>query len=498
MKKSMLLGAAALAAIAWAPQADAGEVSFGGYYRFQVLNEDVSPVDLASPADQEREYWRHRLHLKMDMKVSEKTHAHVVMRPIENNVVEGAGSSTLESNIGANGASGTVNTIAAGPANATNAGNTDAQDRGLDIRQAWLETEMYGVGVKVGEMPIQLHDNILVNDDGDSSFGAIVLSKTFNNVTAVLADVRVSEGNTGGASAYNTTDDASDDDIDLYVLSLLGSMNAMKWQVTGAYLDAQDSSVLTATAGTGIASGPAGSTQNMVTQDTDNFWLAGSLNGAWNGIDWTTTLIWEDGYDNVNQSLGAEDEQLEGGGVMIALRLKGKASWGPWNAYGFWGSEDFDSITNRPNWSDLYANPGGTDLMHVALANNWAGAATLAAGGSSTLGAMNANDSGENTWGLGVGTTFTMGDWNITPQLDYVAVTEDSIDDDFVLPAAAAPLANAQARIEDAWGGGVRASTSIDTGTTFSLIGQMVDPDGGSNVQDNTMHSLVAELKMSF
>lgn len=472
MKKSLLLGAAALAAVALAPTADAGQVSFGGYYRFQVLSEDTNITDEASNQDH-NQYMRHRLQLKMDMSVSPKTHAHVVMRPIDNDTVEGANSSLLESTLGTanaastSGVSGRVDTAASNLG-----GNSD----GLNIMAAWLETEMWGVGVKVGEMPVALNDRILINDDGDSSMGGILLSKTFSNkVTALLGKFALDENNVGGSSISNKAKyGASEDDVDAYALALLGAYNGVHWNLSVVYANGYDDATVGSTALSGISNG--------ADANVDNLWVGLTLNGKFNNVDWVATVLYENGYNDIATNSGtAWMDQLEGSGAMAALRLNGKVSWGEWNGYGFYGSKNFDSINNRPNWSMLY-DSHGTDLMHnVLLASD-----------SVNAKAVHANDSGENAWGLGLGAKFKAGIWTINPQIDLVRLSRDDYSTGGI---------DQQAAISGAWGGTLKASTDIDTATTLSLVGAYVAVDENHNNLGSTrddMHTLLAEIRMNF
>ncbi|MBF0370865.1 MAG: hypothetical protein HQL52_15555 [Magnetococcales bacterium] len=461
MKKSMILGAAALAAMAFAPgMADAGgpvvgkwkkkgdNVSMGGYYFFRVQDTDNTLADDASIRDEQR-WWAHRLELQMDFTVSNKTHAHMVTRVVDSGMVEGAH----------------------GHSNNNNVGGSQATDGGdWDIRQLWLETEAWGFGVKVGDMPLSLNDKILVNHD-TTSFGTIMLSRTFGDITAVLANVRWDEGNASGLSENDTTRGADDDDIDLYFLTLLGEMNDINLQFTAAYMDAQEGSNLLATlADTGVANG----------SDTNNHWLALTANTMISGIDLTGTVIWEGGWDNATSAGQAEESDF-----LAALRAKGKTGFGGWNAYAFYAGEDFDNIVDsKQGWSATWDNggPGGVDLMgahgFTDLTENTTGDNAIA----------NLSNS-ENMTGIGAGLTFNAGGWTINPMLDYASVVEEDLNDNGISDFAA----------DSAWGGTLKVSTKLDTNTTLYLQGTYVDPDetaDNANVDD--MYLLEAAVKMAF
>lgn len=452
MKKSLVLGAAALAAVAFAGPApvDAGEVKMGGYYMFRVTNFDNTLTDdainVGTNAD-DNNYWVHRLQLNWDFIASPKSHAHMVTRVLNSNTVQGAA-----------GAYATNDT-------ADDDGSTWA------IRQAWLETEMWTVGVKVGEMPISLHDDILVNHD-NTEFGTIMLSKTFGDTTVVLADVKMDENSVGGlasngingavADGNGNTYGADEDDIDLYVASVLGKTakncgnGCISYQLTAAYADAGDAS------GYGTAAIDLGS---------DNFWLAGTVGTTWNGIDLTATAIYEDGWDNY-----ATTTQLAQDDFLVALRASGKTSWGSWNGYAVYAGENFNNVVpGEAGWSATWdsGGPGSADLLAT-----WA-----TAGGNGN----NANVT-ENISAVGVGVKFNAAGWTINPMVDFASLTEDTINGN-------------QADSDSAWGATLKLSHKIDQGVTLGLQGTFVDPDetnAAAAGDVDEMHYLSADLKMTF
>lgn len=491
MKKSILLGAAALAAMTFAgPSADAGEVKFGGYYMFRVVNADDNVTDegsngVGAGAD-DMNLWSHRLQMNVDMKASEKSHAHMRVRVIDSQAVSGADvgkrTGVLSDDNNANG---------------TGAGAT-GNDLDWDIRQLWLETEAWGVGVKVGEMPLSLNDKILVNND-TTSFGTILLSKTFGDVTVVGAAVKVQENNIGGAAGYfsanagannsGTPYGASDDDIDLYALSLLGKAMNINYQATVAYLNAGSDSDI----------GNAGVVDiTRSNGDTDNWWLALTLNSQVSGIDLTGTIIYDAGFDNAftysdfrNGRVGSSliAAQLEESDFLLALRASGKTGFGGWNAYGFYAGEDFTNISTStaefsPTWD--MSGPHGRDLMNLVYEtyNNGLSGGT------------------ENVWGIGAGLAINAGGWTIKPHLDYSQTVEENLDGSNGVGDVA------DVNIDSAWGGTLILSTPIQQDTVLSLTGQYVDVDltnGGKarlcavgNSCEDSMHQLMADIKMTF
>ncbi|NGZ28465.1 MAG: hypothetical protein G8345_16440 [Magnetococcales bacterium] len=499
MKKSILLGAAALAAVTFAgAAAEAGEVKIGGYYMFRLSNADDNVVTEDANGGRGNadalNLWSHRLQLNLDMKASEKSHAHARIRVVDSQGVSGAdvGSRTgvlSEDN----------------HANGSGAGG----DLDWDIRQLWLETEAWGVGVKVGEMPVSLNDNILVNHD-TTAFGTIMLSKSFGDITLVGAAVKVNEENIGGGGALAgglSANDAADpgvqgankDDVDLYVLSMLGKGMGINYQATVAYLKAQSNS--------DVANAISTNDEDSVS----DWWLALTLNGQVSGIDLTGTIIYEAGMSNtpeLNRAGGSNitpgtvaTEQLSDGDFLVALRAKGKTGFGGWNAYAFYAGEDFTNISNTtPMWSDTWdtGGPFARDLMNNVFGNGTAVSTTQASGNNGM------SSPSENVWGVGAGLTINAGGWTIRPMLDYAAVVETDLD-----PTVAGP----ESLIDSAWGGSLVLSTNIQQDTVLSLTAQYVKPDfttagntavtghcaaGATGNCDDSMHQLMADIKMTF
>nr|CRH07607.1 conserved exported protein of unknown function [Candidatus Magnetococcus massalia] len=442
MKKGLILGAAALATVAVGPiaDADAGEVKLSGYYMFRMQNYDM---DMApdSATNDDGNYWTHRLSMQFDMKASEKTHAHMKVRVLDG-TVDGADSPVLGNGAG-NTVSGTATTL-------------------WSIRSAWLETEAYGVGLKMGKLPIVLNDRLLVSNDGNTtSFGTFLLSKSFGDVTVVAAQVKVDEGNANGAST-NGTLGASDDDADLYALSLLGKVSGINWQLTGAHLTTGDDS------STGANNGGV--------DDLDDTWLALTLGGEVSGVNYTLTGVYEAGLDSGAANLN--NTMLGESGVLVGLRLKGKTGFGGWNAYGFYGSDEFTNITNdESKWSPTWdmGGTGGKDMM-----KNWSNA------GNATTSPT------ENMWGIGAGLTVKAGGWTIKPSLDYASVVENDYNNDSVDDNS----------YDSAFGGSLLLSTSIDKGTSLNLGGGYLSLDESNSynsaTQDDSMHVLQASIKMKF
>jgi len=489
MKKSILLGAAAIAAVTFAgAAADAGEVKLGGYYQFRLTNFDNNVVDetvdglaagggSAANGGDDANYWVHRFQLNMDMKASEKSHAHARIRVIDSGTVQGADTGTTTALIG----------------NGNTTANMGANPVDWNIRQLWLETEAWGVGVKVGEMPVSLNDNILVNHD-TTAFGTIMLSKSFGDVTVVGAAVKTAEDALGGPGAAGFSANggvgmgADKDDIDLYVLSLLGKGMGVNYQATMAYLTAQSDSDL------------ANAVSGNVTDKVSDWWVALTLSGAVSGIDLTGTLIYEAGMDNVpawgdvlnaGGAAGMVQDQLQEGDFLVALRAKGKTGFGGWNGYAFYAGEDFTGISNtNAMFSETWdlGGPGAQDLMNRVF--NGAGvAATGYNAGTAPI---------ENVWGVGAGLTVNAGGWTIRPMIDYGHTVETDRDNSGV----------DDVNIKSAWGGSLILSTPIQQDTTLSLIAQYVDPsftpaaDGvlctaGVKCEDS-MHQLIADIKLNF
>ncbi|MBF0128288.1 MAG: hypothetical protein HQM02_13890 [Magnetococcales bacterium] len=443
-KATLVMAAAALAAIGMAPRADAGEVKLGGLYQFRGQTAD-STVDQNAATDDNEEQYLHRLQLNWDFNASKKTHAHAVLRLLDSATVTGVNGN----------ASATLGT---------------AQN---NLKQAWLETEAWGVGAKAGYMPIALNDSILVGYD-TTGYGALMLSKTFGDVTGVLAHVKVAEGNVGDTGTAAAEANQDDDDQDLYVLSLLGKASTVNYQVTGAYWDSA----------TGAAGAdPAGATGNgtlTTAGDTDNFWLAGTLNTALSGIDLTGTLIWESGWDGYTA-----DSQEEEGDFLAALRAKGKTGFGGWNGYVFYSGEDFNNIVGtNAKWSPTWdmGGPGARDLM-----NNFA----LGRTANTAVTNNNAASNTENMWGIGAGLEVPAGIWTVKPHLDYAAVVEDFVGD---------ATKNGIIDYDTAWGGSLILSTNIDTDTELNISGHYVDPDNTTTAPTvaDQMHYVQASVAMKF
>lgn len=478
MKKSILLGAAALASvIAVVGNANAGETKIGGYYTFRMQDSQDQMAKYAGNENLDRaRYWSHRLQLNMDFLASAKTHAHLVTRALNDKVVEGADAPGL-----------------LGPRSTVDPTNN------WTIRQAWLETEAWGVGLKTGQMPISLNDDILVNHD-TTSFGTVLLSKSFGDITVVAADVRIREGDVGlqstagvGASAVDggvnsqnglaqggiwTDRGADEDDEDLYVVSVLGKAPSnISYQVTAAYLNL----------------GKAGVVSTALTDGSrlHDWWLAGTMKMPVGGVDLTGTLIYENGvggFDNDHENDTALASQLEKSGVLAALRAKGKLGFGGWNAYGFYASKNYTNVTNRnPVWSDTWdqGGPGAKDLMN------------LVAGGAFAGNGPAASSPTENMWGIGAGLTVDAAGWKFKPMLDYASLADDSIS----YGSKSDPV---RARYDSAWGGSLIATTEIDKGTTLLLGATLVKPNDGPGQVTNdqldahTMHFVQAAIKMAF
>ncbi|MBF0272091.1 MAG: hypothetical protein HQL98_08525 [Magnetococcales bacterium] len=447
MKKSILLGAAALAAIALsAPQAaDAGELKIGGYYQFRAASMDNTPSDAIG--EETANYWAQRLQLNLDMKASDKSHAHAIVRALDSSHVDGADSTVTAA---------------------------DAQAEWV-IRQMWLETEAWGVGLKVGSMPIALNDGILVNHDV-TSYGSILLSKNFGGVTVVGANVKVNEGDptmTVGPAGGNHKD------VDLWVLSALGKFNTVDYQVTGAFMNEESGFV---GAGAAPIYGIVGNGTGLKLNGGDNVsdgWLALTLGTNIQGIDVTGTAIYETGMDNVTAG-----SQLENDGFMFGVRAKGKTGFGGWNAYAMYGSEDFTAVVpggDMTFWSPTWdmGGPGSVDLMKSALTG------------------VNNNSvatSQSNIWGLGAGLSINAGAWTIKPSLDYAQIVEERVSSNTLVGPVFV-------KYDSAWGGTLAFSTKIQEGTTLDLSGSWVDPNSSNLVAgttEDTLHYLQASVKMDF
>ena len=461
MKKGLLLGAAALAAVSFAPvQADAGEVKFGGYFRVQgeagdnnlTDNSQMTTGNGGGARSQSHNLYRNRLQIKMDMIASENTKTVMVIRHVDGDSIEGASAGSVGSN------------------------STNAMDNGgsIDIKQLWFETKSAaktGVGIKFGDMPLKLNDGLLYDDDG-GSVGALVLSKTFGNVTAVLGNVHFQE----------TTTTSNDDDSDLYALAVLGKAGSLSYNGTLIYLDQQEKAVGSPT----ITSTATGDTAGTITTDTQNWWLAGTVGTKVGGMDLKVTGIYEAGYDNYENSSTktAVTEQYAGSGFFLGAKLAGKTGFGSWKTFAYYSTEDFNGLANKPNWNYLHNSNATVDLMNIAVRGN-------------TTSTINSHEQ-DNVHGIGAELKIKAGKFTVTPGIEYMGLTEDSI-----------TVNNTQyiADVDGAIGGYVGVSTEIDKGTTLSLTGAMVDPDANetaANLNGTTgrdldaIHTVIAEIKMKF
>jgi hypothetical protein len=489
MKKSLILGAAAMATMSFmaANTASAGETRIGGYYMFRILDSDrvvgQEPINIDTD-----KAWVHRLQMNMDFLASKKTHAHLRSRILDTNVVEGVGNNNYD--LDANG----VNEMPRGRPQNTPGGSA------FNVRQMWLETEFAGIGLKVGSMPIELNDGILVNHDEDG-YGAIMLSKNLGGVTLVGANVRIDEGDVGNglgtdgaADGTNRVTAGSDtDDVDLFVLSALGSSAGVNYQLTGAYLMAGSGSEFAHLTTTGV-------------KDTTDSWLALTGTTTVAGVDLTGTLIYESGFSNFANTAATAPtiRQFEGSGFLAALRANGNTGFGGWNGYGYYASKDYTNVSTHGSagWSDNWdaGGPGAPDLIDTILgANTLMNGAALAGLNSNGVAVENNVTSGtENSMGIGLGLTLKVAGWTVNPTIDYVKVVENDYNNDGI-----------KTLYDGAMAGGVKVSTQIDKGTTFTVSGSVAAPsesDSNSTVTnsvagqkaDDNMHYLQASIKMAF
>lgn len=469
MKKTLILGAAALAAAAWAPLANAGEVKLGGYYqgRWQVYDSNYVK-ETATQSEGER--YVQRLQLNMDMIASEKSHAHMVVRVMDSNTVEGADL-------------GNVSDIMSTAATSTGAWNRVSPNTNngssanfWEIRQAWLETEAWGVGIKFGNMPITLNDGILVGEDV-SSFGGLLLSKTFGNVTVVAGDIRINEGTAFGTAASNANYGSSSDDANLYALSVFGKAGLADYNATLAYADIGKVSA--------FQNALNGACTTASCYDSNNLWAALTLSGKLGYVNAVGTVIYESGYDVKNNVTGAKlNNQLTGSGALAALRLNGNTGFGEWNAYGFMASKNFDNITNdNMVWSTTWDQKGvgGIKLMNIFAASA-GGGSLLSPGGGNT----NWTSASENMSGIGAGLKIKSAGWTINPMIDYAQVTKTVAGDNF----------------KSAVGGSLLLSTQIQKDTTLSLESGLASPTKASGapatINTDTAYYAQAGIKMSF
>lgn len=456
MKKGFILGVAALAAATTLPlSADAAEVKFGGYYRVQGYSEDVTPSD-ESKVQADGSYdsgddiqYIHRLHVAMDMIASEKTHAHMTFRPVEDRTITGVGTE-----------------------DAATSANT------WDVKSMWLQTEAAGIGIMAGKMQLTTNDKMILGFTG-SSTGALVLSKTFNGITLTAADVIASEG----TSTIN-------DDVNVYMLGLSGKAGGLAYETNAYYMNIQEDDTSGFSPNVTSNQTGEGTTHNV---DSDNQWLAATIGTEMGGIDITANLAYEAGFDNYDQIAAASQtgktEQSEGSGFLVSARLNGNAGFGGWSAYGVYASEDFNTIQVDPDWSYMYdgmiADVGST-LLTFAATDPTVG---------SDMTSLNTSAL-ENISALGAGLSIDAGQFTITPQIDYMAVTETE---------KTVNGTTYRSNIDDAWGGSIGLSTEIDAGTTFTVTAAMLDPkankadaDMPNGVGIDTMHSLAAELLIKF
>ncbi|MEO5365149.1 MAG: hypothetical protein H7831_02075 [Magnetococcus sp. WYHC-3] len=419
MKKGLILGAAAIAAIAVAPTADAVEVKTSGYYKFRVY--DNNPNFTSAAGGDNNRTWGNRMQINTDFTTGASS-LHLRYRPVDTAQL--------------------ANMTGTDPRNAAAA---------WAIKQLWLETSMWGVAVKVGDMPVKLNDSWLVSDGGNS-FPTILLAKGFGDITVVGAEVKVQEG-----AANN-----SDDDIDLWVLSVVGASGAYNWQVTGAYADIGD----------GFNAG--------LPNGDENFWLAGTLSTQFEGMKLAGTVIWESGWENLGAVVGAAAGDPDDGDFLLALNIGGDASWGGWKGYFVYAGEEFDAINKvsadepiiTAAWDE--GGPGQAMLLTRALA------------GINYHSSVSGNAQFSNMWALGVNASLKAGGWTITPAVDFVAAADDK----------------KSRTIDSAFGGSLKVSTSVADDTTFSLIGVVVDASQKNALPAGTdeelAHSLIAELNYKF
>ncbi|MBF0433834.1 MAG: hypothetical protein HQL77_00510 [Magnetococcales bacterium] len=454
MKRTLLLGLSALAAAAWVPLAGAGEVSLGGFYEGRWMVYDANMIkETATQSEGER--FVQGLELKVDMKASEKSHAHLLVEVIDGNNIEGADLGNV-SDLSTTATPGLAAWNRVSPSTANDPGSSNF----WEIRQAWLETEAWGIGVKFGTMPLSLNDSILVGMDS-SGFGGLLLSKTFGDVTVVAGDIRINEGRAGGTTANNTNFGASQDDANLFAVAAFGKAGLADYNLTLAYADiGRVSSFQNALNGA-----CAGTSCN----DSNNLWAALTLSGKLGYVNAVGTVIYEAGYDLKNNTTGAKlSNQLTGSGVLGALRLNGPTSFGEWNAYGFMASRNFNNITNdNMNWSSTWAQegPAKIDLLNTFAAS---------AGSSSPS---------ENMSGIGAGLKIKAAGWTINPMLDYARVTKTNVGDNF----------------KSATGGSLLLSTEIQKDTTLLLETAMIRPSGApATINTDNAYYAQASVKVVF
>jgi hypothetical protein len=367
----------------------------------------------------------------------------------------------------------------------TNDGNNNIGDA-WEIRQLWLETEAWGVGIKYGEMPISLNDSILVGDDTTSN-GGLILSKTFGNTTLLLGNIRINEdtNDTGTAIATAAVNGAIEpaygsdsDDSNLWAGSLFGKVGMADYNFTAAYADLGSASdFMNALEGVCNTLYSTTAAPTCVNTDANNLWLALTLSGKLGYVDAVGTVIYEDGYELTQDNTGTELNNIfSQSGWLGALRLKGNTGFGEWNAYGFYASADFNNITNdNMVWSPAWdmGGAGGIDLL-----------------GNFSAAAVTFGSPSENMSGVGVGLKVMAGGWTIKPGIDYVEVVETTLSN------------GVTATYESAWGGSLLLSTKIQKDTTLSLEAAFADPQlsntAAAGTTEDTAYFAQAGIKMDF
>ncbi|MBF0421408.1 MAG: hypothetical protein HQL73_00265 [Magnetococcales bacterium] len=481
MKKSLLLGLSALVtAAAWAPMANAGEIKLGGFYqgRWQVYDNTMTKE--ASPTN-EGEGYVQRLQLQADMKASEKSNAHLVVRVLDNNTVEGADLGSV-SDIATTATPGLAAWNRVSPA-----ANNAMSNNFWEIRQAWLETEAWGVGIKFGNMPLTLNDSILVGDD-TSGNGGLLLSKTFGNVTVVAGNIRINEGTSMGTARNNTLYSSGQDDSNLWAASAFGKVGLADYNATLAYADIGKVSDFqnALNAATGNTAGCTAANPNC--NGSNNLWAALTLSGKIGYVNAVGTVIYENGYDlksNTAATAGSKvSSQFADSGALVALRLSGNTNFGEWNAYGFTASKGFNNITNdNTGWSPTWAQdgPGTVDLLNTFANSAGKGALSSASGMTAN---SNWTSPSENMSGIGVGLKIKSAGWTINPMVDYAQVTRSVTGDNF----------------KSAAGGSLLLTTQIQKDTTLMLEAAMIRPTtaSGATVTSDNPYYAQASIKMAF
>lgn len=449
MKKSIILGLAALATTALVPVANAGEFKMGGYYYGRWQTYDANMTDEGTSANTGEGYV-HRLQLDMDMIASEKSHAHMRVRVLDNAIVEGMDLGSVSDK------GGSDTQVWAG---------TNVADP-WEIRQMWLETEAWGIGVKFGEMPITLNDNILMGDDLSSS-GGLLLSKTIDNVSIVTGNIRINEDMPAGFSSGNDgVLGANKDDSNLWLVSLFGKAGLADYNFTLAYADfGSASDFMEVMEGVCVARNGV----TCATTEANNLWAALTLSGKLGYVNAVGTMIYENGYDLAQDTTGSEVKNLwSKSGVLGALRLSGETGFGEWNGYGFIASEGFNSITNdNVGWSATWAQDGPNNIDML---------------GTFALNADVNTSQNENMSGLGVGLKVNAAGWTINPMVDYAAVTKNQ----------------SGTAWDTAVGGSLLLSTQVQKDTTLLLEAAMMAPKGINQPSEDNAYYAQAGVKMVF